>query len=93
MIDYSKQPLTRLDGNGNPQQQQSPQKAREVEIFDQIGRQLLAILHLLAELRQPPQKARDVEIFTKIGRHLLAILYLLAELRLGYKPEKLKVKE
>ena len=61
-VDYSNQPVKRLEPNGQVKQQ------------------------------QPPKKAREVEIFTQIGRHVLAILYLVAELRLGYKPEKLKVK-
>ena len=45
------------------------------------------------EQQQPIRHKRDIEIFAQIGRHLLAIVYLLAELRLGYKPEKLTVKE
>ena len=45
------------------------------------------------EVKPPLPPAREVEIFAQIGRHVLAIVYLLAELRLGYKPDKLKVKE
>ena len=51
MVDYGDVQLNRLNPDGNIEQRQSPRKAREVEIFAQIGRHLLAILYLLAELR------------------------------------------
>ena len=51
MMDYGDIQINRLNPDGNIERRQSPRQAREIEIFAQIGRHLLAILYLWAELR------------------------------------------